>query len=186
MLTWNAKYVKKQIIRGAVKVNIGIIECIINGAICITGILAFIISFFTYKKKDNVNMYFKTEESPNFIESKKIVHNLDNNLKTTITINGNAVLEDDINMAISNVINNYHHYGLLLKHNYLPKWIFCSKSDGLTSSGISIIKMYKKVLPYINERRNSNNPKYACYFEFLIKKMKHTCPQEFKSYYTTL
>ena len=51
--------------------NINVIECTINGIICFTGILSFVLSYFTYKKKDYVDMYFRTEENIKFIESKK-------------------------------------------------------------------------------------------------------------------
>ena len=159
------------------------IQCIISGTICLTGIIALIFSIKTYKHKDNVNLYFSNEEDPKFIKSKRIVYSLDENLHSDLKIKGKKVSDDEINKAISHIINNYHHYGLLLKHKYIPKWVFYSKSDGLTSSSISIIKMYKKLKPYIEKRHGENNPKYANYFDYLISELKRNCPKEFEMYY---
>ncbi|OCA88929.1 DUF4760 domain-containing protein [Pseudobacillus wudalianchiensis] len=79
----------------------------------------------------------------------------------------------DIQSA-SEICSFFHFWGMMVRKGYLPIWIFNS------ASGPSIVRLYHLLLPYINERRASNNHYYAKEFEYLSKRIQ----REYKFTYT--
>lgn len=137
----------------------------------VTGLIGLFISILSYKhnKIEALNLYFMQAREPFLMEGKKIVYALSKNQ----VIDTNC--ENDILERISHVINFYHHWGLMIKHNQLPFWIFLDKESGITSSGIAVIRTYNRLKPTIKRFRN-NNPKYAEYYEWLYNKLIKQCP----------
>jgi len=63
------------------------------------------------------------------------------------------------------VISTYELYALLVKHHYLPKWVFKNQT------GISMVTMYECIECYILERKK-DSPRYAENFVNLIEELK--------------
>lgn len=133
----------------------------------VTGLIGLFISILSYNhnKIETLNLYFIQARDEFLMEGKKIIYDLaigqviDTDCKT------------DTLSRVSHVINFYHHWGLMVKHNQLPFWIFYDNESGLTSSGIAVIRTYEQLKPTIKKRRK-NNEKYAEYYEWLYNELK--------------
>ena len=68
--------------------------------------------------------------------------------------------------AAAEVCSFFHFWGMMVKKKYLPLWIFKS------ASGPSVVRLYYLVLPYIEERRSTNNPHYGEGFKYLVKRIE--------------
>lgn len=73
------------------------------------------------------------------------------------------------------VINMFHHWGLLAKRRYLPMWVFDS------ASGAGVCRLYEITQNYIESSRKRNkDPKYAEYFTWLYGETKKRQEKEEK------
>lgn len=124
----------------------------------ITGILGAIISIISiqYNRFLAIHQYMETLETPGFIKARIYVHNID---------------PDQIpldSQEASQVVNFFHHWGLLTKKHYLSLWIFDS------GSGAGVIRYYECTQKYIEKRRTIHNDStYAKNFEWLYNKLKY-------------
>lgn len=134
----------------------------------ITGSIGIIFSILSYKnnKMQAVATYFSNDKDLNFIEGRRIVYNL----KPGEIVNESSPHRQ----KISFVLNTFHAWALLVKHKQLPLWVFYDKKMGITSSGIAVIRTYKKLQPTIQYYRKSN-PKYAEYYEWLYNEILKKC-----------
>lgn len=137
-----------------------------------TAIVSIIISIITYNhnKIEALNSYFNYDRNEQFMKGRREVYNMDAN-----------TIVDNNDTNIATVLNAYHHWGLLVKHKQLPFWIFYDKRHGLTSSGITIARTYKKLQKTIKERQKSNKY-YAQHYEYLYHKIYQKCTNEEKRY----
>lgn len=149
-----------------------ILTIVISSIGAITGILGLILSILSYQRNkfETINSFFQYMRDNEFLQARKFIYNLQDN--TVI----NASSSEDDNNKVAIVANAYHHWGLLVKHKQLPLWIFYDRNNGLTASGIAVIRMYKKLVPTINYRHQNGNPKYAEYYKWLYNKLTKKDP----------
>lgn len=135
-----------------------------------TGLIGVLISLLTYSLDffNSVNSFYQYMLDSKFIDARRFIYNLDDNT----VIDMSSPVEDQNCVAI--VANAYNHWGLLISHHQLPKWLFYDRKNGITAAGIAVIRLYNKLKPTIDYRRNHGNVKYAEYFQnlynLLIKK----------------
>lgn len=142
----------------------------------VTGIVGLCISFFSYdhNKIEALNLYFIQAREPLLMDGKKIICDLQKDEKIDLSC------ADDILEKVSHVTNFYHHWGLMVKRNQLPFWIFYDKKSGITSSGIAVVRTYNRLKPTIQYFRRKNE-QYAEYYEWLYNQIIKKCPK-YKNY----
>lgn len=125
---------------------LSIVLSVIGG---VTGVAGMIMGFLEIRRNRYlaVNEFLTKIESEEFIETKNYVYN--NNCKVG-------------DKQASEIVNFFHHWGLLAKRKYLPMWIF----DGAVGNGAC--RLYKRTEKYIEEIRGLNgDEEYGKYFEWL-------------------
>lgn len=139
-----------------------------------TGTIATIISILSYNhnKIEAVTAYFAYDKDLNFLKGREIVYNLEDNYIVT--------KDSELSQNVSFVMNTFHSWGLLVKHRQLPLWVFYDKKYGITSSGITVIRTYRKLIPTIRHYRNFN-VKYAEYYEWLYNQILNKCTEQEKA-----
>lgn len=135
----------------------------------ISGILGSVLGILNYQRNslEALNLYFAQSRSKLITDGKSKIYNstfqeIDSMLQN---------FPHNIPESIIEVINFYHHWGLMLRHHQLPLWLFYDKKTGLTASGIAVVRTFKKVDPIISRYRE-DNPKYAEYYIMLNEKLK--------------
>lgn len=143
----------------------------------IISVAGFFISCLNYKHDqfEYINSFFEHMLDHDFVEARKFVYNME--LNKCIKLDSSD--KEQYNVAM--ITNTYHHWGLLLIHKQLPLWIFYDKKNGLTSSGIAVIRLYNKLRPTIEYRRNNGNLEYAKFFEKLYDRLVSLSPK-YKDY----
>ena len=119
----------------------------------ITGIAGLIFGLLGYvRSRGEIVQTFLTElRSPEQIAARKHIYGGQDFLMTDETA--------------SLLTNFYHHWGLMVKHGYLPLWAF-------EANELRTIEVYEKLLPFIEKMREQNeNPLYAYGFQWLREKL---------------
>lgn len=134
----------------------------------ITGTIGIIFSILSFRnnKMQAVATYFSNDKDINFIEGRRIVYNL----KPGEIVDENSSKRQ----GVSFVLNTFHSWALLVKHKQLPFWVFYDKEKGITSSGIAVIRTYRKLIPTI-EYNQKRNAKYAEYYKWLYDEILKKC-----------
>ena len=128
---------------------------IIDIVLCVASIISGLVSLWgiLHNKFLAVDAFFTAMENKDFIKARQHVYNTDN------------FKIDDIEAA--EVVNFFHHWGLLAKKHFLPLWVFKG------GSGAGTIRLYKKLEPFIiNMREEKHDPSYAGYFEWLYHRIQ--------------
>lgn len=145
--------------KGVIKINTLSIVGALTGIIgAVSGIIGTIMGILgvVHNRYLVINQYMEKMEEKDFIEARSHVYNWSPDQSIPI---------DNIDASI--VVNFFHHWGLLVKKNYLPIWIFDS------GSGNGVIRLYELTENYIMERRQVNHDStYARNFEWLYHKLK--------------
>ena len=121
----------------------------------VTGISGLIFSFWSHTRSraDIVSSFLAQIRDEKAIAARKHIYNTE------------TIATDD-EMA-SSIVNFYHHWGIMVKHHYLPLWAFEE------SNARGTIRLFHKLKPFIEEmRRTQNNYAYASGFQWLCKKLE--------------
>jgi len=148
--------------------NVGILGIVVSLFGIVSGAIALFISFsvrrisrlaYKHNEIEIINLFFSNERDPQLIKARRAVHNLPNEYDP-------REINEERGELIAALITTYNQYGLLVEKKKLPFEIF---SEGAT--GITIVTHYKKLLPYIKLRRDTDNEMYADYFETLARRI---------------
>lgn len=137
----------------------------------ITGTIGIIFSILSFRnnKMQAVATYFSNDKDINFIEGRRIVYHL----KPGEIVDENS----SKGQSVSFVLNTFHSWALLVKHKQLPFWFFYDRESGITSSGIAVIRTYRKLIPTIKYHQ-THNAKYAEYYEWLYNEIIKKCTKQ--------
>jgi len=127
----------------------------------VTGLLGIIISLLSYSHNriEAVNAYFENDRAQSFIDARRIVHNLPNTYDP-------IQLQKDHGSEIAVLIISYQQAAILVRKRQLPFWIFKEQA-----SGFAVTKLFDKLRPYI-EMRRQDNPAFAKQYEWLYNRIK--------------
>lgn len=126
---------------------IGAVTGIVGAAIGIFGVF--------HNRFLAVHQYLEAVETPDFIEAKAIIYNS----------NPKEISLDSREAA--QIINFFHHWGLLAKKHYLPLWVFDS------GTGAGAIRLYELTQDYIRKRQyHHKDSSYASNFTWLYFKLQ--------------
>lgn len=123
----------------------------------VTGIVGIIISILGvfHNRFIAIHQYMEALETPDFIKARTSIYNTD---PSQISID---------NKEASQIVNFFHHWGLLAKKRYLPMWVFDS------GSGAGVIRYYELTQDYIMEmRKHHSDSTYASNFEWLYHELQ--------------
>ncbi|MCL2855379.1 MAG: hypothetical protein FWE21_07160 [Defluviitaleaceae bacterium] len=109
---------------------------------------------------DIVKSLYEMDKEPALIEARRIVHGLPD------AYDGEE-MQKKHGYDLAVLIISYEMVGYLVKKRHLPFSILSK-----TQAGISILKLYRKLTPYIEYRQKSNK-NYAIYFSRLVKKLSN-------------
>ena len=125
-----------------------------------------IIAILTYKRScyDAIWKFYELETTPEQIAAREIISDLPDDYMKNLT--------EEQRKHVLLLANHYQNLGSLVMRHHLPL-----KMTYNSPIGISVIKYYEKLKPYIDSCRNGTNKYYQneCYandFEWLYNKLK--------------
>lgn len=146
------------------------ITIVISALGLISGLIGMVIGVLSYLHNRSlaVNTYFEQDANVRLSDARHFIYNLSEDECIT---NDHSVKETGM---VGAIVSFYDHWGLMIVRKQLPLWVFYCRKDGLTASGYSVIRLYRKLKPTIAYRRHQNY-RYAFYFErlsnILLKKV---------------
>ncbi len=130
-------------------------EIIVSIISSVIALLSLVISAFgiVHNRYLAVNEFLTKIENADFIETRRYIYN-----------NSNFPIDDK---KVPEVVNFFHHWGMLVEKHYLPLWVFDE------AAGNGAIRLYEHSKEYIYLRRKvDKDPYYGEGFERLVIKLR--------------
>lgn len=133
------------------------IELCLSVVGAVAGIVGSVISIFGvfHNRFLAVHQYLEAVESTDFMKAKAAIYNSD---PGQIPLDSNEAAQ---------IVNFFHHWGLLARKHYLPMWVFDS------GTGAGAIRLYELTQAYIMKRRDHHKDStYGSDFEWLYNELQ--------------